>query len=135
MRVGLGGPPELSPMALSHHLWTALCCSKLANVALLGGSTSVVPGREHLGRVPRAGHRQRVGYSSRKSAGLPRTSPGLQDPHKEDCLGQEQGETCPAVAARGRMNGPRQRPAVLSSCSSLRLYLSLTWGMPRPPPP
>ena len=55
MRVGLGGPPELSPMALSHHLWTALCCSKLANVALLGGSASVALGGNIWGAPPGQG--------------------------------------------------------------------------------
>lgn len=31
------------------------------------------------------------------------TSPGLEEPHKEGCLGEEQGETCSAVAIRGKI--------------------------------
>lgn len=42
-------------------------------------------------------------------------SPGLQEPHKEGCLGEEQGEAWSAVATRSIMNCTRQR----ACCSGL----------------
>lgn len=55
-------------------------------------------------------------------------SPGLKEPHKEGCLGEEQGEACSAVISRSIINCTRQRPAVLGSCPGLRPDLSLASG-------
>lgn len=54
-------------------------------------------------------------------------SPGLQEPHKEGCSGEEQGEAWSAVATRSIMNCTRQRPAVLGS-PGLRPDLSFASG-------